>query len=71
MAKEILMQEYQKRVIDEKAQLDERLAKLSTFFRTVSFEHLLDTEQQFLTTQMHLMVSYSAVLGARIAAFSE
>ena len=63
------MQEYQQRIVDEKAQLDGRLANLNQFMGTIPFERLSRDEQCRMTTQMHLMCSYSAVLGARITAF--
>lgn len=64
-----MIQEYQQRVIDEKAALDEKLSKLGAYLNKPHFTSLHYSEQQRMTTQMHLMVSYSAVLGARIAAF--
>ena len=61
---------YQQRIITEKAELDEKLAKLDAFGRTDRFASLSDDEQGRLNRQHSLMEEYSAVLGERIANFS-
>lgn len=63
------LQPHQQRVVDEKAELDERREKLGTFKNTERFAALPWQEQERLNTQAHLMTMLSAVLGARIAAF--
>ena len=63
------MQPHQQRVVDEKAELDEKLTKLDAFGRTPLFASLPDDEQGRLNRQHSLMEQYSAVLGERIAAF--
>lgn len=64
------MQPYQERVIAEKAELDERLAKLRAFFETEAFTELDNAEIERLQRQAVFMSAYSEVLRERIAAFS-
>lgn len=62
--------EYQQRVIDEKAELDKRAAKLSDFIGlSPLFDSIDPAEQERMKEQNDLMWQYSEVLGARIAAF--
>lgn len=61
---------HQQRVVDEKAELDERLQKLDAFTRTPAFERLDEPERGRLIEQAGLMVRYSKILGTRIAAFN-
>lgn len=65
------MQDFQQRVVNEKAELDTRLQKLVVFSNTVSFANLPYDEQERMNTQRHLMCALSAVLGARISAFTD
>lgn len=64
------MQPHQQRVVDEKAELDERLEKLCLFSNGNTFPTLTIAEQERLNTQRHLMCALSAVIGARIQAFN-
>jgi len=66
---EKVMQPHQERVVTEKAELDDKSAKLNAFFNTAMFDKLSSEEQDRLHRQYELMVQYSAVLGERIAAF--
>jgi hypothetical protein len=63
------LQPHQQRVVAEKTELDEKLAKLDAFGRTPLFASLPADEQGRLNRQHSLMEQYSAVLGERIAAF--
>ncbi len=63
------MAPYQQRVVDEKAELDTKREKLGEFKQTDFFAKLPWQEQEWLNTQAHIMTMYSAILGARIAAF--
>lgn len=64
------MQPYQQRVVDEKADLDEKAKKLSDFIGTSEVFLTLDpAEQERLKEQCEVMWQYSEILGARIAAF--
>jgi hypothetical protein len=60
---------YQQRVVDEKAELDERLAKLRAFIRSEAFEDVAPAERHRLLRQRDAMTGYSFVLGQRIDAF--
>jgi len=64
------MQEFQQRVVDEKAALDEKREKLGQFIGGDIFNGLPQDEQERLDRQAALMRDYSAVLGERIAAFA-
>ena len=63
------LQPHQQRVVTEKAELDEKLAKLKTFFGTEMFASLDDAEMDRLQRQADAMDAYSFILGERIAAF--
>ena len=63
------MEPHQQRVVDEKNELDERLAKLSEFGKGELFESLPPSEQGRLNRQHSIMEDLSTVLGERIAAF--
>ena len=63
------MAPHQQRVIDEKAELDERLAKLKDFFLTDIFINIPMRERMRLERQATVMQHYSNILGERIAEF--
>lgn len=63
------LQPHQQRVVTEKAELDEKIGKLTAFFNTEMFANLDDAEIERLQRQADHMSAYSAVLGERIAAF--
>lgn len=63
------MQPHQQRVVDEKNELDEKLAKLKMFFDTDLFSKLDDAERGRLIRQSTIMDAYSAILYERIACF--
>lgn len=63
------MQPHQERVVQEKADLDEKLSKLRLFFTTSTFVGLDEAEQDRLRSQEGAMHTYSEILGERIAAF--
>lgn len=63
------LQPFQQRVVEEKTELDAKLAKLTTFFDTPVFLQLDIAEQHRLTYQKTAMTEYSRILGQRIAAF--
>lgn len=64
------LQPHEQRVVDEKAQLDERLGKLFAFFQTEKFAGLSEAERSRLRNQARFMDGYAAVLEERISAFS-
>jgi hypothetical protein len=64
------MQPHQQRVVDEKAELDEKLEKLEKFIHENDlFQKLPSDEQERMCRQQNAMKQYSEVLGERIAAF--
>lgn len=68
------LQPHQQRVVDEKAQNDDRLAKLAAFIDTFDkgfsmFASLPEPERMRLYAQHRVMKELSAILGERIAAF--
>lgn len=54
------------RVIGEKAQLDDRLSKLSAFIKTPAFKDLSAKSQELLTAQAGAMGEYSDLLVERL-----
>ena len=60
---------HQQRVVDEKAELVEKLAKLRTFIDGPHFISLIEPEQSRLRQQFHAMTAYLAILDERIEAF--
>ena len=65
----IITPEYQQRVIDEKAELDERLAKLKVFLTSKTFNLLPFHDRELLEYQSEVMEQLSLVLGKRIKRF--
>jgi hypothetical protein len=63
------MELFQLRVIDEKKELDEKIAKLQAMWDDPIFPTLPPSERLRLEKQANIMQDYSAVLGERIAAF--
>ena len=59
---------HEQRVVDEKAELDERREKLTAFYSTPIFHSLSESEQSRLMAQGVAMRTYSEILGERIAA---
>ena len=63
------IQGFQQRVIEEKAELDARLANLIPFLSSDTCHALPFDERNRLKRQAEVMEMYSGILGARIAAF--
>lgn len=65
------MTDYQNRVVEEKRELDAKIAKLAAFISGEVFP-TIDVDQALLMRQqLSLMELYSTVLGSRIARFGE
>lgn len=63
---------YQQRVVDEKQALDNKIEALQAFIHNSPyFDHLSVKDRWLLTTQSHIMVQYSAILGERIQQFTK
>lgn len=60
---------YQRRVIDEKKELDNKIEALAEFIHGEVFSTVNAPEQRRLRSQLTIMRTFSAVLGDRIAAF--
>ena len=64
------MQDHQQRVVDEKAELDEKAVALSEFIgNSPVFDTLDPAEKNRLREQNDVMWQYSEILGLRIEAF--
>lgn len=62
---------HQQRVVQERAELDLRLAKLSAFIEAApEFKELDHVDRHLLVQQEELMVELEAVLAERIARFT-
>lgn len=61
---------WQQRVIDEKAQLDERTEKLTAFLGTRAYAELADIDRELLLCQRMHMRAYSSFLSQRIERFT-
>lgn len=62
---------WQQRVLDELAQLTERLDKLATYLQSDSYSQLSEEDQRLLSDQAEVMVAYQAILQARIDSWSK
>ena len=60
---------YQRRVVAEKVENDERLLRLTTFIGTPAFNALRVCEQRRMLHQATTMSDLSMILGDRIASF--
>lgn len=65
------MEAYQKRVIDEKTELDAKIHALRMFIQNVVFDTIPDDERHLLLHQVSVMTQYSLILSKRIAKFKE
>ena len=64
------MEPFIQRIVDEKAQLDERAGKLGDFVKSEKF-HSLDSEMQSLMVEQYdVMKRYSVILGKRLELLS-
>jgi hypothetical protein len=64
-----LLPPYQKRVIDEQVDLDDKNTKLINFLYTNQFKELDAEDQSLLCKQSEAMTVYSDILGKRIKRF--
>lgn len=63
------LQPHQERVIAERAELHEKIARLDAFIRSDRFTAVDIHEQVRMTMQLHFMLKYRQCLDARIEAF--
>ena len=64
------MQPYQQRVIDEKAELDIKIAKLDYFRVSGEMSKIPVDQQDLLDLQHNAMFTYSIILELRIKSFN-
>jgi hypothetical protein len=64
------MKDFQKRVIDEKQELDAKRAKLFDFISSPAFADLSEKDRELLYRQEYLMQQYSLTLNERIERFT-
>jgi len=65
------MQPHEQRVIDEREELESKLAKLRIFLHSKVFKTLADFDQSLLMTQANVMANYSEILRLRIERFAK
>ena len=65
------MSDFKSRLTEEKAQLDERLAKLTAFQKGDGFANIPANQQTLLNIQAKIMDAYSQVLFERIALLNQ
>jgi hypothetical protein len=63
------MEDYQKRVVEERDQLAEKIANLDKFTMSSVFDSLDLAERSRLETQLKIMHEYNSVLTSRIDSF--
>ena len=65
------MEDWQKRVIDEKEDLDKKIFKLNEFLDSDEFYEMEGPTVRLLWNQIEIMEKYSDILAARIYYFKE
>lgn len=63
------MEDYQKRVVDEKSELDKKITLLKEFIYSKQYRELPNDEQLRLVNQLSTMIEYSRILNDRIRYF--
>ena len=61
------MSDFKSRLLEEKAQLDERLSKIESFQQGAGFSSIPIVQQTLLNIQQKAMATYSQILAERIA----
>jgi uncharacterized protein len=62
--------DWRKRVIEERIQLEDRISRLSQFINGEAYRDLEHEDRRLLSEQEQAMVKYSLILKARISRFS-
>lgn len=62
---------HEQRVVDERAALEENVAKLEAFLKSATCHALPRVERDLLVEQFHHMCGYSSALAKRIKIFKE
>ena len=61
------MEDFKKRLIVERDELDDKIAKLEAFIGSPRFENLDDRNRKLLVAQRDAMRQYSGILNVRIS----
>lgn len=64
------MEPHQQRVVTEREELSEKIARLVKFLNTETYQSLSETEQGRMLRQLNHMNAYRDVLNERIVAFT-
>ena len=70
MAKQKILEPYQQRVVEEKADLDGKITRLMDFINSEDFKPVNTVEKTRLEQQFHVMLTYSKILRERIHNFN-
>jgi hypothetical protein len=65
-----VLEPYQQRIVDEKADLDGKIKRLMDFINSEKFKSVNTIEKTRLEQQFHIMLEYSKILRQRIHAFN-
>lgn len=65
-----MAEEFVQRLLDEKAQLDERIGKLRAFTESEKFATVDAVQQELLKKQLPVMEEYSSILEQRLTALN-
>lgn len=63
------MQPHEQQVVDEQAELEDKLRRLNDFTKVITFDLLDSEEKTLIRMQLEVMRTYSSILGLRIARF--
>lgn len=63
------MQPHEQQVVDEQAELEDKLRRLNDFTKVSTFDLLDSEEKTLIRMQLEVMRTYSSILGLRIARF--
>ena len=61
------MEDFKKRLVVERDELDDKIAKLEAFIGSTRFEDLDERNRKLLVTQCGVMRQYSTILNVRIS----
>ena len=61
------MEDFKKRLVVERDELDDKLAKLEAFIGSTRFENLDERNRKLLAAQRDAMRQYSTILNVRIS----
>lgn len=61
------MEDFKKRLIVERDELNDKIAKLESFIESPRFENLDERNRELLIAQCGIMRQYSAILNMRIS----